>query len=143
MEYYYTDVQNQPRGPVTLAELQELVAQGAVHPYTMVAQVGSQQWVPIGTVLPGLVPFAPQPTEPLAIWSICLSVAGLSCYGLTAIGGVICGHMALSALKRKPTFQGRGLAIAGLIVGYLMLLVLVGMIGLIVFMGVLGASQSH
>lgn len=143
MEYYYTDTQNQPRGPVTLPELQELAGQGAVNPYTMVAQVGSQAWLPIGTVLPGLVPFAPQPTEPLAIWSLCLSVAGLSCYGLTAIGGVICGHMALSALKKKPNYQGKGLAVAGLVIGYLMLLVFVGMIALIVFMGVLGATQSR
>lgn len=143
MEYYYTDTQNQPRGPVTLPELQELAGQGAVNPYTLVAPVGSQQWVPIATVLPALAPFAPQPTEPLAIWSLCLAVAGFSCCGVPSIAGVVCGHMALSALKKKPNYQGKGLAVAGLVIGYIMLAGLVAYIAFIVVVGVVGASQSH
>jgi hypothetical protein len=59
-------------------------------------------------------------TEPLAIWSLVLSLLGLFCCGFVlGIGGVVCGHLALSKLQREPQLQGRGLATAGLIIGYL------------------------
>jgi hypothetical protein len=47
-----------------------------------------------------------------------MSLACLSI--LTAIPGVICGHVALSRIKRSGgSLSGQGLAIAGLITGYL------------------------
>jgi hypothetical protein len=69
------------------------------------------------------VPPPSAPTEQLAIWSLVLSllaVCGFCCtpVGITAIGGVICGHLALSRIKERPELQGHGLALAGLIIGY-------------------------
>ena len=66
----------------------------------------------------------PGGTEPLAILSLILSVVGLSgfCCGfllLLAIAGVVCGHLALSKIKRTPGLQGHGLALSGMIVGYI------------------------
>lgn len=61
----------------------------------------------------------------LAIASLVLSgvafllgwIAGLGL--VLAIAGVVCGHMALSKIKNtEGPWSGRGLAIAGLIVGY-------------------------
>jgi len=44
----------------------------------------------------------------------------LCCTGIGAIVAVICGHMALSRMNRYPNPQNsKGLAIAGLILGYL------------------------
>lgn len=62
-------------------------------------------------------------TEQLAVWSLVLSllaVCGFCCtpVGITAIGGVVCGHLALSKIKTTPGLQGHGLALAGLIIGY-------------------------
>ena len=60
-------------------------------------------------------------TEPLAIWSLVLSLVGLlsfCCGPAFGIGGVVCGHLALSKIKAKPELEGRGLALAGLIIGY-------------------------
>jgi uncharacterized protein DUF4190/uncharacterized protein DUF4339 len=58
-------------------------------------------------------------TEPLAIWSFVLSLLGLVCCGFVlGIPGVICGHLALSKLQKEPQLQGKGLATAGLIIGY-------------------------
>ena len=37
---------------------------------------------------------------------------------LTGIGGVVCGHLALSKIKATPGLQGHGLAVAGLVIGY-------------------------
>jgi hypothetical protein len=64
------------------------------------------------------------PTEPLAILSLIFSVVGLSgfCCGfllLLAIAGVVCGHLALSKIKNTPGLQGHGLALSGVIVGYI------------------------
>ena len=77
----------------------------------------------------GAGPAAPQvvvvaaPTEPLAIWSLILSIVGLlgfCCGGpVLGIAGVICGHLGLSKINANPQLQGRGLAMAGLVIGYL------------------------
>jgi hypothetical protein len=72
--------------------------------------------------IPPLPGSAPQPkTSALAIWSLVLGILSITCFSvLSAIPGVICGHKALSKIKRSAgTLEGRGLAIAGLITGYL------------------------
>jgi hypothetical protein len=60
-------------------------------------------------------------TSGLAIWSLALGVLGLICFSIfAAIPGVICGHTALSRIKRSGgSLSGQGLAIAGLVTGYL------------------------
>jgi hypothetical protein len=58
-------------------------------------------------------------TNGLAIASLVLSLLGLFFY-ITAIGGVICGHIARRQI-REGTESGDGLALAGLIVGYIVL----------------------
>ena len=64
--------------------------------------------------------------EPLSIWALVLGIVSLvTCLGgfLTAIPAVICGHLGLSRIKRQPLLGGRGMAIAGLITGYLGILI--------------------
>jgi hypothetical protein len=62
-------------------------------------------------------------TSNLAIWSLVLGILSLFlfCFSIfAAIPGVICGHSALSKIKRSGgTLEGQGLAIAGLVTGYL------------------------
>ncbi len=74
-----------------------------------------------GPVVPTTIVVA-APTEPLAIWSLVLSLVGLlgfCCGGpVLGIAGVICGHLGLSKINANPQLQGRGLAMAGLIIGY-------------------------
>jgi hypothetical protein len=84
------------------------------------------------------------PTEPLAIWSLVLSLlsfCGFCCTPvvLTGIGGVVCGHLALSKIKARPDLQGHGLALAGLIIGYF---TIVGWLFWIVFFGGLAVMQG-
>ena len=64
---------------------------------------------------------APVPrTEPLAIWSLVLGILSLVCCGfILGIPAVVCGHLALSKLQKEPQLQGKGLAIAGLVIGYI------------------------
>lgn len=58
-----------------------------------------------------------------AIWSLVCSLGCFLTSGLSAIPGVIFGHLALSEIHRYPWVKGRGMAIAGLVIGYLVLAV--------------------
>jgi hypothetical protein len=74
--------------------------------------------------------------EPLAIWSFVLSLLGLLCTcGLTAIPAVICGHLALSRIGNPARKGGRGLAVAGLVIGYLGILWFLFCLFWLVFLG--------
>jgi len=60
-------------------------------------------------------------TSGLATWSLVLGILGMFCFSILAgIPAVICGHTALSRIKRSGgMLEGNGLAIGGLVTGYL------------------------
>jgi Domain of unknown function (DUF4190) len=92
-----------------LAALSQFPELGAAAPAAPPTQISA---VPSGTAV--------IKTEPLAIWSLVLSLLGLFCCGFVlGIGGVVCGHLALSKIQKEPQLQGKDLATAGLIIGYL------------------------
>jgi len=72
------------------------------------------------TIPPGGNP-APPKTSGLAIWSLVLGILSLACFSIfAAIPGVICGHKALKRIKYSGgALEGQGLAIGGLVTGYL------------------------
>jgi len=62
-------------------------------------------------------------SEQLAVLSLIFSILGLFgfCCGfflMAGIAGIICGHIALLRIKANPELEGHGLALAGLIFGY-------------------------
>jgi hypothetical protein len=63
------------------------------------------------------------PTPAVAIWSLILAVLSFTCGWLfTAIPAVICGHIAHSKIRKSgDTLGGNGIATAGLILGYIAL----------------------
>jgi hypothetical protein len=71
-------------------------------------------------------------TSGLAVASLICSCATLLAGPFGAIPGVICGHLARRQMRRDPSLGGRGLATAGLVVGYSLLAVSVLVIGLTV-----------
>lgn len=82
---------------------------------------------------PVAVPGVAPRTNPLAGWSLGLGLGSLLCGIFTAIPAVICGHMAISRINRSGGREtGRGLAITGLVAGYLMIAILPIMIALMV-----------
>jgi len=97
--------------------------------------------------------FVPQrKTEQLAVLSLIFSILGLCgfCCGLflvAAIGGIVCGHLALSRIKANPELEGHGLAMAGLVIGYvavaswLVWILLFG--GLAVLQGITESMTKH
>jgi hypothetical protein len=72
---------------------------------------------------PPVVP-VPQPSKkknPLAVWSLVLGILSLTlCFLFAGIPAVICGHLASGRIKRSGGLVGgEGLALAGLITGYI------------------------
>ncbi len=80
-------------------------------------------------------PISPPAAQPkncvLAVWSLVLGILSLTCFSfLSGVPAVICGHTALGRIKRSSgLLTGEGLAIGGLVTGYLSL-VLIPVIGL-------------
>lgn len=60
----------------------------------------------------------PTRTSGLAIVSFILSLLSLVLGPLGFIPGIVCGHLARREIKKYPTIRGSGLALAGLIIGY-------------------------
>src|SRR5690606_276960 len=88
-----------------------------------------------------------RPTNGLAVTAMVCGIAGLVLgifiAPLLASGAaVITGHMALSQLKRNPAVNGRGMAITGLILGYVGLafigLLILGWVVSMLFIGSIG-----
>src|SRR5213596_1025033 len=79
----------------------------------------------------------PVPRTPsIAIWSLVLAVLSFTCGWLfTAIPAVICGHVAVSKIRKSGgALRGKRIATAGLILGYLALVLGVMGIPLLVSM---------
>jgi hypothetical protein len=77
----------------------------------------------------------PQKTNGLSVASLVLGILSifLFCtYGVVAILAIVFGHVSLSQIKRSQgTQSGRGMAIAGLVCGYIGLALVIGLITLI------------
>lgn len=159
-QWYYGSSAGQ-HGPVDENELRAMIASGGVGPQTLVWREGMSDWMPLQNVPdfgiqqpapylpsyggpPGYYPGAPVPNSGLAIASMVCGIAGyLTCYfvGILGIPAVICGHMALNRINSSPVpVAGRGMAIAGLILGYLGILITVGTILFFVFAFVAAGS---
>ncbi|MFT4029537.1 MAG: DUF4190 domain-containing protein [Protaetiibacter sp.] len=80
--------------------------------------------------------YAPR-TNPLAIASLCVSLGTLLVGPLASIVGVILGHIAMSQIRTRGE-AGRGLALGGLITGYVLggifLLLILAYIGLLIWL---------
>ena len=88
----------------------------------------------------GYPPPAPKP-QTNAILALVLSCVGLATCGVTAIVGVIFGHIAMGRIKRGEE-DGRGMALAGVIIGYV---VIVGWVlyAAIILIAIIAAANSN
>ena len=78
-------------------------------------------------------------TQPTVEHTNTLAIVGFVLVWFTVIGGIVCGHVALSQIRRTGE-RGRGLAVAALVIGYVLLgLILV----LYIMLGVLLARISQ
>ena len=130
-------------GPVTAEQVRQWISEGRANAQTRVLVEGSPDWKLLGQLsefFPGLTaapgaglapaPF-PVPTlrrnNPMAVAGMTLGIVsitfGCCCYGLPFnIAGIICSIVALTQITKDPVNQqGRGMAIAGLVLSVLSL----------------------
>jgi len=129
-------------GPVNLDQLRQWIAQGRVNTLTRVRPEGAADWK-TAAELPelsgaftarsaGAAPplaaspiaaVAGPPQSGLATTSLVLGILSLVCFGfLAGIPAIICGHIARRRARAAPAqFGGAGAALAGLILGYVSL----------------------
>jgi hypothetical protein len=82
----------------------------------------------------------PVRTSGLAIASLVFSIVG----PITCVPAIICGHLALRKMGREPAVRGYGLAIAGLIIGYIILGISVAVtVPFLLFLGAKVRSAQH
>jgi hypothetical protein len=130
-------------GIFSLEEINRQLAAGTLNLSDQAWYEGAAGWAALSTV-PGVSAAAPasapqispapaagapmtlapqRKTEPLAIMALVFGGIGIFgfCCGLflmAAVAGVVCGHLALSKIKANPELEGHGLALSGLIIGY-------------------------
>ena len=82
-------------------------------------------------------------TPPVAIWSLILAVLSFTCGWLfTAIPAVICGHIARSKIRKSGgALGGRGIATAGLIFGYIALVL--GIMGIPLLVSMIQSDRER
>src|SRR5882762_1564804 len=88
--------------------------------------------------------FAPAPrTAPAAIWSLVLAILSFFCgWLITAIPAVICGHVARSKLRKSGgALGGKGIATAGLILGYIALVL--GIMGIQLLVSMIQSDRER
>ena len=159
MNQWYYGSQGQQNGPITESELRNLMAQGVVTQQTLVWREGLLEWKPLSSVMelqgPQVLNAMPAtysqmagyaPNSALAIASmVCGIVSILMCYvhAVAAIPAVICGHMALKKIRESEfPMAGRGMAIAGLVTGYLGLLIQLAIISAVAYFWINVSSAS-
>lgn len=143
MTQWWYGSQGQQLGPVSEEQMRAMVAAKQLGPDTMVWREGMAAWQPLTACLelvsagPWMAGYVAQqaPTSGLAIASlICGIVSIFLCYlnGLPAVPAVICGHLALRRIRDSgEMIGGRGLAIAGLVTGYIGIVAQLAIIGMI------------
>lgn len=169
MTDWYYGKDNAQHGPVSNLEIKSLISSGQIDTDTIIWREGMSDWLPIKEVREfqpsegntahdtnfpqtnaGQGPHTGAPsTNGMAIASLILGILAIvSCYvwALFGIPAVICGHISLKKIKNsRSPIQGKGMAITGLILGYIgILLQLIAIIGVVYMIGsVANPSPSY
>lgn len=121
-------------GPVPFAQLRILASQGQLAPDDFIWTDGMPDWVEArevdgvfqtsATAWPVPQTLGPRTTCPMAVASFILGLLGTSVlFFFGSIAAVVFGHLALKQIRESDdTLGGRGLAIGGLILGYVVVI---------------------
>jgi type II secretory pathway pseudopilin PulG len=116
-------------GPVSAEQIQKWLREGRVDVRTSIVREGTTEWRPLGE-FPELTPPAVAPSSPVeqpvtdgkAIGSMVCGIVSFVIPVLVSIPAVILGHMSRAAIRKSMgRLTGDGMALAGLIMGYISL----------------------
>lgn len=157
--WYY--VQNgQQVGPVSTEELQAYFQSQSLAVVTSVWRDGMPNWQPANQVpelmagvaggylpqpAPGMGYMQPPQTNSMALTSMILGLLGVLGFSvLTSLPAIIFGHIARGQMRREGCMQtGEGMALTGLITGYLVtILSILFIIGFVIFFYVIFEAAS-
>lgn len=136
---YHVAQNGEKSGPFEKEEVYRRLVAGELKPTDLGWHEGLAEWEPLSKLIPPPQPpplsatsavfatpsgypaaAAPQGTSGLAIASLICGILVFLTLGLAGIPAVIMGHLGLSKIKKSGgALKGRGMAIAGLIMGYL------------------------
>ncbi len=168
MSEWYFENKGQQNGPISKADLQAKISAGELGADALIWKDGMADWLPVAQVSEfsvagsgGQSHYAPPtsnpvnmntgnslpavpPTSGLAIAClVCGILAIVACYihALFGIPAVICGHMSMKQFRdpNRP-MSGKGMAIAGLICGYIGILI---QVVILVFIGFFAAAVAN
>jgi hypothetical protein len=134
--YKILGTDNKEYGPVTADQVRQWIAERRLHAQSLAQTDAAPSWKPLssypefisalasapppptlagaGAPRPGYAP--PAANNQLAVWSLVCGCIGLACCPVTSIAALILGIVALSQINSNPQ-EGRGLAIAGIVLG--------------------------
>lgn len=109
------------QGPYSPETVRSLLEEGLLLPSDPARCQDTAEWTPLETLLGvenGMV-IKPR-TSTLAVWSVFLGIVGIFILGISSIAAIICGHLSRSKIRKSGgSPAGKGIAMAGLILGYL------------------------
>lgn len=123
------------QGPYSPETVRSLVRDGSILRSDLARHDADDEWMPLET-LPGIA--LPPRTSALAVWSLVLGILGMITLGATSIVAIICGHLAHGKIRRSAgLLTGKGLAIAGFVLGYIGLI-----LGLLIIAGFMAGNAA-
>ncbi len=142
-------------GPVSADQLRRWMAEGRANAHTQTLVEGTTEWKPLGTLPEFAASFGPQPPPPIgsvtgshlrktnnyAMWGMILGIVSLVCCCKFIFGalGLIFSLIGLSQINEHPDlYEGRGLAIAGIVLSSVGLL-----LGILLLMFYLANGSYH
>lgn len=150
-------------GPISAAQLRQWITEGRANAQTRALAEGTADWKPLGQfpefsflispppTYPAAMPAygPPRRTNPFAITGFVCGVlsfsGGLCCFGYVfLILGIVFSIVGLSQIKSNPElYDGKGIAIAGLVLSILGLLISFGFMLLLFFASLIGEQNHH
>lgn len=156
---YYIARDGQQSGPFSQEEVRRKLSAGELLPTDRGWQEGMAEWMPLSTfpmlvatstpmlaTVGGTTMYQPVATSGMAVASLVMGILAFTFLPiLPALLAVIFGHAARSSIRASQgRLVGDGLAVAGMVLGYIGMGVLVLFIGFVVVFLVVGAiAASH
>ena len=144
MAHWYYGNQGAQVGPLDDATIRVEISRGVITPETLVWRDGLPSWLPLAQVQElsdpwavqayyGPPGYAPLPTSGNATASLVIGLVAFGCFWPLGLLAVIFGHLALNQIRDSPMpMGGRGMALAGLILGYIELSVILSVVVVLV-----------